>query len=406
MNIKTMIAAVAAVFAASVAMAAPGVSGVTMMQDNATRLVTINYTLEDEPAIVTIDICTNGVSIGGRNLRYFSGDVNKKLGLGAHSATWQPRKAWPGHVIDSGVTAVVTAWATNCPPDYMVTSLVAENSTRFYASEESLPYDVTNNLFKTEYLVMRKIPAGGVLWRMGSPNTEVGRPTNGRETPHLVTLLNDFYIGVFPVTQRQYELIHGDRPSNWTSGGDKTRPVERVSWEDLRGSMSSYVWPANGHEVDSSTFIGILRRHTGISSFDLPVEAQWEFACRAESAEALYTGQGASDATVEPLAWYSENSAVDGTKKTHSVGLKEKNGYGLYDMLGNVWEWCLDAFQTDITTCDPNYGVSSTTVNRVSRGGCYQSGASDVRAARRSSDSGSTKYNYIGFRIACAAEAQ
>ena len=403
---KQALMAMAAVFAAGAATAAPSVTGVTMTQDDATRLVAIDYTLSGEPAIVTIDIQTNGVSIGGRNLRYFSGDVNKKLDVGAHSATWMPRKAWPGHKIDSGVTAVVTAWATNCPPDYLVTSLVAQKSTRFYADEGSLPYDITNDLFKTEYLVMRKIPAGGVLWRMGSPTSETGRQTNGRETSHLVALSNDFYIGVFELTQRQYMTIKGSNPSNWTSGGDKTRPVERVSWETARGGLSDgYAWPANGHEVEASSFFGLLRKHTGINSLDLPLEAQWEFACRAGKGDALYTGNEATDANLEPIAWYSGNSSVDGTLKTHSVGLKDPNDYGLYDMIGNVWEWCLDAFQTDITGCDPNQGAAISTNNRVSRGCCYNSAVTDARIARRSSDSGPTQYNHIGFRIACAAEA-
>ena len=408
MKIKTMIAAVAAVFATNMAMAAPGVSGVTMTQDDATRLVTINYTLEDEPAIVTIDICTNGVSIGGKNLRYFSGDANKKLGLGAHSATWQPRKAWPGHVIDSGVTAVVTAWATNCPPDYMVTSLVAANSTRFYASEESLPYDVTNNLFKTEYLVMRKIPAGGVLWRMGSPTSETGRQSNGRETPHLVTLANDFYIGVFEMTQKQYELIKGDNPSNGNENRE-TRPVERVSWEMLRGTTDTYNWPANGHAVDSSTFIGKLRKHTGVNSFDIPLETQWEFACRAGCGNAIYTGKeiasdaSVADANMDEVAWTKGNAT-----QTQQVGKLVPNAYGLYDMLGNVWEWCIDAFQTDITACDPNVGPTglAADASRVSRGGGVGNWPKDCRVARRSSDTRTYTNSFYGFRIACAAEVQ
>ena len=403
---KTMVA-MAAVFATGAAMSAPNVTGVTMTQNERNRLVTVNYTLEDEPAIVTIDIQTNGVSIGGRNLRYFSGDVNKKLDVGAHSATWMPRKAWPGHMIDSGVTAVVTAWATNCPPNYMVTSLVAPNSTRFYADEGSLPYDITNDLFKTEYLVMRKIPAGGVLWRMGSPTSETGRQTNGRETSHLVALSNDFYIGVFEMTQKQYLLIKGDNPSNGNENRE-VRPVERVSWEMLRGSTGSYNWPANDHAVESGTFIYKLRNHTGIRSFDLPLEAQWEFACRAGCGNGIYTGKdiassdGVADVNMDEVAWNLGNCS-----QTQPVGRLQKNGYGLYDMLGNVWEWCLDSFQTDITGCDPNVGPVglASDASRVSRGGGAGNWPKDCRIARRSSDSRTYVNSYCGFRIACAAEA-
>ena len=110
------------------------------------------------------------------------------------------------------VQAVVTAWATNAPPNYMVVSLTAEKTIRFYANAESVPFGITNDLYKTDEMVFRKCPAANVEWRMGSPVTpaESGRDATS-EVPHYVTHGEDFYIGVYEVTQRQYERVRGQR---------------------------------------------------------------------------------------------------------------------------------------------------------------------------------------------------
>ena len=201
-------------------------SSVTMTQRGDT--VTIRYEIENEPGVVTVDIQTNGVSIGGQYLTHFAGDVNRLVDVGQHTMTWKPRKAWPDEKIVDGVTAVVTAWATNAPPDYMAVHLVAAETVRYYADKESVPFGVTNDMYKTDWLLMRKIPAANVSWRMGSPTTETGR-FEKREKARLVTLTNDFYIGVYPCTQRQYELIHGDRPSSFNNNAYyATRPEDRL----------------------------------------------------------------------------------------------------------------------------------------------------------------------------------
>ena len=139
---KNMTTLIVAACAACTACASPRIqdNSVAMTQNGATRTVSITYTLLDEPAVVTVDIQTNGVSIGGENLWYFAGDVNKVVAVGPHTVTWRPDKAWPGNKIDSGVRAVVTAWATNTPPNYMVASLVAAQSVNYYANAESVPF--------------------------------------------------------------------------------------------------------------------------------------------------------------------------------------------------------------------------------------------------------------------------
>ena len=386
-------------------------SSVTMTQDGGSRRVTIGYTLEEEPAIVTVDIQTNGVSIGGRNLWYFAGDVNKRVDVGPHTMTWRPDKAWPGHKLTDGVTAVVTAWATNTPPDVMVISLVAEKTRLFYPSFEAVPGGVNTDLYKTEMMAFRKCPAGNVTWRMGSPTNEHGR-VHTDEKAHLVTLNDDFYIGVFPVTQRQWQLVTGNTPSTYKgfAADCATRPVEMVSYYQFRGAN----WPTES--VNTGTFVGKLRTFTGLAALDLPLEAQWEFACRAGCGATLYDGSNPTvDASDElaRLARYASNGgrlpggtipSADCTADyaTAKVGTYAPNAWGIYDMLGNVFELCLDQWASDRTGCDPNIGPTDGGTTRVMRGGSYENSLQWCRCAFRKSTGPSEQQKYQGGRRACS----
>lgn len=191
MNTMKLIIAANLAFAAVVsANAAPKVSNVTFAQDSiSSRKVTITYKLETEPAIITIDILTNGVSIGERHLTGFAGDANRVVSTGdVRTVYWYPDRSWPDNKSDNA-KAVVTAWATNAPPNYMVVNLT-DGVTSYYTSEESLPDGgLANDVYRTERMVFRKIPARGVTWRMGSPEGELGRQAD--EKPHLVTLTKD-----------------------------------------------------------------------------------------------------------------------------------------------------------------------------------------------------------------------
>ena len=407
--------------------AAPVVQSVTMSQAE-DRTVTIEYSLS-EAGIVTVDIQTNNtegayVSIGGQHLTHFTGDVNRLVSAGTHKMTWKPRKAWPNDEVKDDVKAVVTAWAKDAPPDYMVCSLSVTNTVRFYTCAESIPYGVTNDMYKTEYLVMRKIPAANVEWRMGSPSTEYCRDASGNysEIPHIVALTNDYYIGVYPVTQRQYELMMKTNPSYFNNVADyATRPVERVKYDDIRGSSkqdTGFNWPQDGHAVLSTSFMGVLRTHTGMNGFDLPTEAQWEFACRAGCGSALYNGMELSNGTtcsrLAELGRYQKNGGyVDGTtvpdatctadNGTAKVGSYAPNAFGLYDMLGNVWEWCLDNFVSDISNVDPETGSTTFADLRSYRGGAWTEVSSMCRAAARRRNRSYAVANSFGFRVACSA---
>lgn len=405
------------------AFAAPVVSDVALSQSGDT--VTINYSLANESGIVTVDVQTNAgdnvwVSIGGEHLTYFAGDANKKVEPGARTITWKPRKAWPDNEVTENVKAVVSAWSLSAPPDYMVVSLTAANVVNYYTCAENVPFGVTNDLYKTECLVMRRIPASNVQWRMGSPTTEYGR-TGARETPHVVTLPNDYYIGVYPVTQRQYELLMNTRTSYFYRDEDyATRPMEQISYEDLRGiAANGFDWPNNGHDVQTDSFIDKLRKHSGLSDFDLPTDAQWEFACRAGCGFALYNGQDLEDYTtstrLNALARYANNggkpngedpaSACTSENGTAKVGSYEPNNLGLYDMLGNVLEWCLDWYQESPLDYNIATGPVSGT-DRVTRGGCWNDAALCCRCAFRRNDPPSAHYKDIGFRLACSADVR
>ena len=408
--------------------AAPSVTGVSMSQDAATRTVTISYNLENAPAIVTFDVRTNGVSIGAVHLDYAAGDVHRTVQPGnGKSITWQADKAWPGQTLDAAAAeAVVTAWPVEAPPPFMVLNLVNANDVRHYATLDELPGGgITNDLYKTDYLVLRYIAAKNVEWTMGAPTNAPGvyaagvaAPGGGNiydgrliETPHRVTLTNDFYIGVYELTQGQFYRVKGKYPTYATAANDayleadrEVHPADCVSWTDLRGMTAAMGWPAND-EVDSNSFFGMLRAYSGMR-FDLPTEAQWEYACRAGTMSALYTGHeifGSNNRSslLDPIAVYQSGSL------SAPVGTKEPNAWGLYDMIGNVYEWCLDRavasfgeeFQMPPDAVIDPLGLE-TGDYRIKRGGCMASAAIYNRASYRSASTATSNSYSIGFRVA------
>ncbi len=247
---------------------------------------------------------------------------------------------------------------------------------------------------------MRWIPPGQFM--MGSPESEAGR--YGRETQHQVTLTRGFWLFDTPVTQRLWEAVMGNNPSRFKS---PDRPVENVSWED------------------SSAFINTLNGEIPGLGLVLPTEAQWEYACRAGTVAATYAGdldlKGANNAPVlDDIAWYGGNSGVDfdldngsdssgwsekqydhSKAGTHPVAQKKANPWGLYDMLGNVWEWCADWWLEDLgseAAFDPTGPEEGP--DRVRRGGSWLDDARYVRAACRIVNTPGDRYNDLGFRCA------
>ncbi|MBO5751549.1 MAG: formylglycine-generating enzyme family protein [Kiritimatiellae bacterium] len=287
---------------------------------------------------------------------------------------------------------------------------------------------VTNDVkYKTTHLVMRKIPASGKEWKIGAPDGELGRVKASEidETQHTVKLSSDYFIGVFEVTQAQYKKYAGYIRTPVHQGD--LLPMENDHYQGLRGKYNGTTeldpygevvnWPTNSflHTVYSNSDIGHLRNKTKIM-FDLPTEAQWEFACRAGTTNALNSGKeltkGGSfywkddSEAFNEVGWCLCSSNPD--KITQEVGLKKPNAFGLYDMHGNVGEacvnWCgaVDAGQEgNSIILDPLGPTTGLGGCRTARGEGVNNYASKNRAASRTQIGPSTPYAYIGFRFVC-----
>jgi formylglycine-generating enzyme required for sulfatase activity len=258
--------------------------------------------------------------------------------------------------------------------------------------------------YKTTKLVLRRIPGG--TFSMGSPTNELGRDPD--EPQHDVTLTEDFYVGVFEVTQKQWERVMGNWPSWFTNASYReTRPVEQVSYNDLRGTVAGTNWPADGI-VDTNSFMGLLRAKTGLATFDLPTEAQWERACRAGTTNALNSGMDLTDEYQCPNMdavgryWFNGGSGYsangDDSVGSAKVGSYLPNAWGLYDMHGNVWEWCLDWYESAPAGALDPLGPASGS-SRVLRGGGWLGNARHCRSAARYGYSPAYRNRSIGFRV-------
>lgn len=209
-----------------------------------------------------------------------------------------------------------------------------------------------------------KIPVG--IFYMGSPKSEAG--SKDGETPqHLVTISRSFYMGKTEVTQEQWQAVMGDNPSSFKNC--LKCPVENVSWDDAQEFIKK-----------------LNAKNEG--AYRLPTEAEWEYAARAKTT-------GAYPGNLDSMAWYDKNSGG----KTHEVGMKVQNDFGLYDMHGNVWEWCSDWYgdYSSGAVTDPTGAASGS--YRVFRGGSWGSGAANLRSAFRGNNLPSDRRAYVGFRV-------
>ena len=404
--------------------AAPVLDGnVTVSQHPGNALVTIRYAFTGEPAIVTVDIQTNGpagyVSIDNTFLTNLTGDVNRKIAPGSgKTITWQPADTIPGRFTAPDARAVVTLHATNSPPDYIVLDLsnataAGAASVRFFPNAAQIPLGVTNDIYKTRYYVMRRIHAAGVVWPMGSTASESGRISGLEATRPWVCLPEDYYMGIYEVTQGHFKqnstlagVVNTKCKFNDREDSD-IRPVNNLTYTNIRGGSGT--WPGDNHAFPQTwAYPQFLRNQVGQKFLlDLPTEAQWEFACRSGNYVTRFPN-GDAQANLDEVAWYATNTVSDLAPRP--VGLKKPNDWGLYDMLGNVEEFCLDNFRSDYGVSLAAYDNENFTgpatdfngekVQKVLRGGYYSSPLDRCRLAFREHGAPGAEYNFVGFRLA------
>jgi formylglycine-generating enzyme required for sulfatase activity len=262
-----------------------------------------------------------------------------------------------------------------------------------------LAYGAENRITNSIGMELVLIPAGSFI--MGSPTDEPGRFDN--EIQHRVTISRPYYLQTTEATQGQWKTIMGNNPSVLENCGDEC-PVDFVSWDNAQ------------------EFIRKLNQKENTSKYRLPTEAEWEYAARAGTTTAVYNGPitilGLSNVpALDPIAWYSGNSSVDyegayncsdwkekqysiSRCGAHPVARKQPNAWGLYDMLGNMGEWCQDWYgeYPSSSVTDPTGPESG--MSRVSRGGCWYDIARSVRAANRFSNTPDRRSWCSGFRVA------
>ena len=226
----------------------------------------------------------------------------------------------------------------------------------------------------TDYGIEMVFVKGGTFTMGSNDGMSNEKPT------HQVTV-SDFYIGKYEVTQKQWRAVMGSDPPELNFKDCDDCPVERVSWDDVQ------------------EFFKKLNQKTG-KNYRLPTEAEWEYAARGASTGSVSTGSTsallyAGSNNLDEVAWYTSNSA----SKTHPVGRKKPNELGIYDMSGNVWEWCSDRYGSYSNGSQTNPQGSSSGSHRVNRGGSWFDGPQSCRVADRDSHSPDHRGNDLGFRL-------
>lgn len=328
------------------------------------KWLVVNYTLSGDRGIVTPSLLTNGVPVVESMMTTFEGDICKLVEPGARQFRWNACADWPKQTLPDA-TVRLTAWSELNPPNYMVVDLETEKTVNYYVSTNALPAGgLANDIYRTVKLVMRKIPVtaeGKLVHDMKSYNA------------HRTLFTRDFYMAIYPATQKQYSLMarefanESDRwPSHFTNAADRAmRPVETVAWPRLRemsavGFKYDYkVGDRMSHDnipADDKCVIAQVRRFTGLM-VDIPTVDEWEYACRAGTTGDYYydnPGTGANfrlgrvkenggwkDLSLDPNQGDEKAASRNwpATWGTAKVGSYPPNPWGLYDMIGNVWEW-------------------------------------------------------------------
>lgn len=377
------------------AYAGSGVANVNARQVEGTKYVEITYDL-GATSTVTLAVSSNAGASYTVPATSLTGHIGANVLPGKkRSIVWNAGADWNGKYTEQMKFKLTANDAIAPTGTYMVVDLSAGPLASSYPVSylSAVPAGGWSDEYKTTKMVLRKIPHG--TYTMGSPTNEQGRHSD--EPQHSVTLTKDFYIGVFEVTQKQWERVIGNWPSYFTNTNYReSRPVERVSYYLIRespvmGDDPAVNWPSNS-VVNVNSFMGRLREKTGLVTFDLPTEAQWEYACRAGTATALNSAQNLTNSSADAHMaevgryWYNGGAGYSGGADTSvgsaKVGCYLPNAWGLYDMHGNVSEWCLDRYtNAPVGTLDPPGPPKGS--ERVTRGGTFDYSASRCRSAFR-----------------------
>lgn len=332
-------------------------------------------------------------------------DVGASANAGKHTVTW----TLPSGVKSTSCTMSAAVYAADAPSgdDYMIIDLTKTRDNVTYegllATQDDSNTRYNTAAYKTDKLVLRKVPAGGPYPTGDSVNYPTGDNAN---TAKEWTTKKDYYIGVFPVTQYQYTKLTGTNPSylkSIVSGNEVThRPVECVTWADLRLSTTAPSSPIPAVDSNTGTFFQRLNYITGNRhGFDLPTEVMFEIAERAGAKTAYYWGNDFDPSYVVCPG----NSG----KVTVAVGSRLPNAWGLYDTAGNVWEWCLDVKLNGDLALRPDAftpAVTGVADQRRYRGGASWSAGANTRfhASARGSYNLKVPENdikmVVGFRVA------
>jgi formylglycine-generating enzyme required for sulfatase activity len=249
---------------------------------------------------------------------------------------------------------------------------------------QAVPDEPAKLITNTLGMKLVLIPAGEFL--MGSDKDADA----DEKPPHRVRITRAFYLGANEVTQRQYRAVTGASPSFFHGSDDL--PVEQVSW----GDAIAFCNKLSEREGLKPYYSSGARTPSGGDGYRLPTEAEWEYACRAGRATRFHFGDDATN--LEAYAWYGDNSGA----KTHPVGQKHPNAWGLYDMHGNVCEVCWDGFGRDFYAHSPDADPTgpSQAEDRVSRGGGWFNYQRDCRSANRNWVGQDNRGADLGFRVA------
>jgi len=377
------------------------VTNVSAHQQPGEPIVDITYDLlNPSGGVHTVLLCasTNSGATYSLPCTNISGDVGAGVTVGANKqVVWF---AAGDLVAMSTAVARVQVTAMEGTNNYCIIDVAGGPNAASYPVSYQATAPPLDDTHKTTKIVLRKIPSGSFV--MGSPTNELGRYTD--ETQHKVTLTKDFYMGIYEITQAQYTNVMGVNPAYFQQGAHAPqRPVEQVSWNTVR----SGTWP--GGTPAGTTFMGKLRTRTAALAFDLPTEAQWEYACRASTTKALNNNTNlqniGQDLNMDILGRYWDNGGS--TYDTEPVnggsaasGSYLVNQWGLYDIHGNVSEWCLDWYgEYGGNATDPSGPASSPYSDRVIRGGGWDYSAFGCRSALRFDDDPDNAYSIYGFRL-------